>query len=280
MITIDQLIYDPATNEGAKVGAVIVDADGHQLQIESDGSINVNGSFSLAPGTEVKITDGTDDLAINADGSINATISATNLDTRDLVFATDKVDVTGSEVSLDSATLAALENINAVVTATDLDIRNLVFATDKVDATGSVVALDSTTLAALENINAVVTATDLDIRNLVFATDKVDATGSSVSISNKPIVNETNNAFKNSAVAISTTAAQLTPTPLSNRKSLLIQNLGSKEVYLGDSSVSSSNGVKLSAGANVELKYDASIALYARTASGSADVRILEAANA
>jgi hypothetical protein len=269
-LTIDQLIYDPAANEGAKVGAFIIDADGHQVDVNADGSLNVVGSFSIAPGTEIKITDGTDDLEINADGSVNAVVSATDLDIRDLDFASDSVDVSGSSVSISGS---------VAVTATDLDIRNLVFANDKVDVSNSVIALDSATLAALENINAVVTATDLDIRNLVFATDKVDASGSSVSVSNKPIVNETNNSIKNSAISATTTAAQLTPTPLSNRKSLIVQNLGNKEIYIGDSGVTSSNGVKISAGANAELKYDASVALYARTASGTADVRILEAAN-
>jgi hypothetical protein len=129
----------------------------------------------------VKVVDtlGVNQLVIEADGSINTNITGTDLDIRDLVFATDKVDVSGSEVSLDSATLAALENIT--VSATDLDIRDLAFATDKVDVSGSEVSLDATTLAALENIT--VSATDLDIRNLVFATDKVDVSGSEVSLS-------------------------------------------------------------------------------------------------
>jgi hypothetical protein len=110
---------------------------------------------------------------------VNVTaLTASDIDIRDLVFATDKVDVSGSEVSLDSATLAALENIT--VSATDLDIRDLAFATDKVDVSGSEVSLDSATLAALENIT--VSATDLDIRDLAFATDKVDVTGSEVSL--------------------------------------------------------------------------------------------------
>lgn len=131
----------------------------------------------------VKIADATvtsQQLKVEADGSINTntTITATDFDIRDLVFATDKVDVSGSEVSLDATTLAALENIT--VSATDLDIRDLAFATDKVDVTGSEVSLDATTLAALENIT--VSATDLDIRNLVFATDKVDASGSTVAL--------------------------------------------------------------------------------------------------
>jgi hypothetical protein len=49
-------------------------------------------------------------------------VSATNLDIRDLTFAADKADVSGSSVT---------------VTATNLDIRDLTFAADKVDTSGS-----------------------------------------------------------------------------------------------------------------------------------------------
>lgn len=109
-------------------------------------------------------------LDVNVVNAIAATISgtvpvtATDLDIRNLVFATDKVDVSGSEVSLDSATLAALENISAIVTATDLDIRDLAFATDKVDVTGSAVSITG---------SVVVTATDLDIRDLSHTQDSI-----------------------------------------------------------------------------------------------------------
>jgi len=143
-----------------------------------------------------RISDGTltsQLLTVNADGSLNITdnsgsltVDATNLDIRDLAFATDKVDVSGSSVT---------------VSSTDLDIRDLVFATDKVDVGGSVVALDAPTLAALESITVqngsgaaavniqdggnsiTVDASNLDIRDLVFATDKVDVSGSSVTVS-------------------------------------------------------------------------------------------------
>lgn len=69
----------------------------------------------------VAISDGTDVLAINADGSINVgntvTVQATDLDIRDLAFATDKVDVSGSSVT---------------VSATDLDIRDLTHVSDSI----------------------------------------------------------------------------------------------------------------------------------------------------
>lgn len=146
-------------------------------------------------------------LTVNANGSLN--VEAANLDIRDLTFAQDKVDASGSVVTLDSTTLAALESITVqnpggasavnvqdggnslTVDAVDLDIRNLVFATDKVDTTGSIIALDAPTLAALESITVqngagasavniqdggnslTVDAIDLDIRDLTHVSDSV-----------------------------------------------------------------------------------------------------------
>jgi hypothetical protein len=257
LINLDQLIYDPATNEGAKVGAIIVDSAGHQLNVNPDGSLNVTGSFNV-DGSTVEL--GATTLAALE----NITVNATDLDIRDLAFATDKVDVTGSVIALDSASLAALENITVNVSS-EVEIKN--DAGNPVPVSGTV-ELGATTLAALETIS--VTATDLDIRNLVFATDKVDASGSRIK--------DTNSVIANSAVSITTTAAQLTPSPLTGRTSMIVQNLGSKEIFIGSSSVTSSNGVRIAAGANAELKYNDSVALYARTASGTADVRIIEAA--
>lgn len=88
-----------------------------KLKVNADGSIDTNP----AVGSKIIITDGTDDLEINADGSINAIVTAVDLDVRDLAFATDKVDATGSDVT-------------ATVTATDLDIRDLVASTDSIQA--------------------------------------------------------------------------------------------------------------------------------------------------
>jgi hypothetical protein len=123
-----------------------------KLKVNADGSIDSN----IATGAKIIITDGTDDVEVNADGSVNAVVSATDLDIRDLGFATDSVDVSGSSVT---------------VSATDLDIRDLSESTDSVTAHQG----GSWTVTA--------TATDLDIRDLVFATDKVDVSGSSVTVS-------------------------------------------------------------------------------------------------
>jgi len=71
-----------------------------------------NPSISINDGGGTITVDGTVELGATTLAALEEiTVTATDLDIRDLVFATDKVDVTGSEVSLDAATLAALETI-------------------------------------------------------------------------------------------------------------------------------------------------------------------------
>lgn len=250
---------------------------------------------------DIKISDGTNTLAVNADGSVNIkdggssiTVDATDLDIRNLVFADDKVDVTGSTVELGATSLAALENIT--VSATDLDIRNLVFANDKVDVSGSTVDLGATTLAALENItvsatdfdirdlafatdkvdvsgsSVTVSATDLDIRNLVFATDKVDVSGSSVLTTP-----DAYDSWKASNQTVTTTASQIAATALSGRLNMIIQNLGSNDIYIGTTNaVTTATGTKIPKGSSMEMGFGAGASVYAIASSGTADVRVAE----
>lgn len=177
-----------------------VNADGSVNITDNGGSITVDGTVAVtatdldirnlsATQDNVAISDGTDTLAINADGSLNATVTATDLDIRDLNFATDSVEA--RQASHDNLNANAniqvgntdVSNANPVpvsdaggsltVDATDLDIRDLAFATDKVDVSGSSVSVTGT---------VDVSATNLDIRDLAFATDKVDVSGSSVTV--------------------------------------------------------------------------------------------------
>lgn len=100
----------------------------NKLLINADGSIDVNATFPA--GSKIIITDGTEDLAINADGSINAVVSATDLDIRDLSAAQDNVAISDGT---DTLAINADGSLNAIVTATDLDIRNLSSAQDSVE---------------------------------------------------------------------------------------------------------------------------------------------------
>lgn len=259
MISKEKLVFDPAAvSETDSIGAYLRASDGTLLTHTDVGgkkSLDVNVANTVA-------------------------VSATDLDIRDLAFATDKVDVTGSEVSLDAATLAALENIT--VSATDLDIRDLAFATDSVTAhQGGTWTIDSITNAVT------VSATDLDIRDLSFATDSVDVSGSEVSLDAATLaalenitVSTSHSSWLTSQNTVDTTAELVVAADLTNRKKVLIQNVsGNRTVYLGSSNaVTSADGIRLSPGSNIELELQAGVAIYAIANSAGADLRIAELA--
>ena len=100
----------------------------------SDYNSSLQVRTENAGDVEIKLVDGlvpAQKLTVNVDGSLNITdngasltVDASDLDIRNLAFADDKVDVSGSLIDIQ---------------ATDLDIRDLTFADDKVDASGSVV---------------------------------------------------------------------------------------------------------------------------------------------
>lgn len=287
MLNKEQLIFDPtaaSTAECDTVGSYVLDKDGNAIS-----STDVGGKQAL----DVNI----------AGGSLTTTV--------DLNFATDQVDASGSVIALDAATLAALEDINATVTATDLDIRDLAFATDKVDVTGSevslasgtTVALDAASLAALEDINATVTgtvaldaatltaleeitvtATDLDIRDLTAATDNVaisDGTDT-LAVNTDGSINTVTagcSAGASSATTVTNAATQLVASALTDRKTMTIQNRGSKGIYIGpNSSVTAATGLFVPKGASAEYCFGPGIDVHAITDSGTADVRIMELA--
>lgn len=217
-ITLDQLIFDPSNpDDGANVGATLRGADG-----------TVIGNVSDA----LKVDIG----------------SVTDLDIRNLTFADDKVDVSGSEVSLDAASLAALENITVTVDNASLEISN--------DAGNPIP----------------VSAVDFDIRDLDFAQDSVDVSGSEIK-------HDSYDSMKTSAESVSTTASQLAASPLPNRTKMLIQNLGNQDIWIGpDALVTDANGIKLPKGASAEFDFSATRNVYAITSSGSSDVRLMEMA--
>ena len=125
------------------VGAYLRDSTGALITSQTNGSqraldvgINVAG-VQIDPRSIRALTNA--DVVTAEQGTSPWVVSATNLDIRDLVFATDKVDVSGSTVELGATTLAALETITVlqgtspwVVSATDLDIRDLTHVSDSV----------------------------------------------------------------------------------------------------------------------------------------------------
>ena len=143
MFSKEKLVFDPAAAaETDNVGAYLRSADGTLLT-----HTDVGGKQSL----DVNVAN-------------TVTVQATDLDIRDLSSATDSVAAVQSgawEVSLDAATLAALETVTVeqgtspwVVSATDFDIRNLDAAQDNVAINGISAGGNALVINADGSINA------------------------------------------------------------------------------------------------------------------------------
>lgn len=136
--------------------------EGRQVLLSTDltGALRVAATISTAGlATEAKQDVGNTSLAsIDTKLTSPLTVQATNLDIRDLVFASDKVDASGSAVTVSSSALPT-----GAATAARQDTGNT-----------SLASIDSKLTSPLT-----VQATNLDIRDLVFASDKVDVSGSS-----------------------------------------------------------------------------------------------------
>lgn len=264
-----QLFFDStAPADGDTVGSKTLAADG--TAITATGSsldVNVTSAINVSvdhANDSIKIGDGTDFLAVNNDGSINVVATATDLDIRDLAFASDSV------------TAHQGGSWTVTATATDLDIRDLAFATDSVDVSGSSVSITGDVNVTQGTSPWVVSATNLDIRDLAFATDSVTAHqgGSWTVTANDAAL--ANTAIENTAKSVTTTSGALLASQLANRKYLYAQNLGNATGYIGKSGVTTANGIEMTKGVLAELRIGPAVSLHAVTASGTADFRLME----
>lgn len=220
----------------------------------------------------IKVEPGSAPIQIGDNGG-SLTVDAVNLDIRDLAFATDKVDASGSTVELGATSLAALESIT-VQNGSGAGAVNIQDGGNSitVDGTVAVSSVGGTVAVTQSTSPWVVSATDLDIRNLVFATDKVDVSGSSIfttpaAFGSWQVLNK----------AVTSTASQLDASPLAGRLYVEIQNLGTADMYIGQSNaVTAVTGLKIPKGSSQAIDLDAGAAIWALTSSGTSDVRFAE----
>ena len=83
--------------------------------------------------------------------------------------------------------------------------------------------------------------------------------------------------WKNTVEAPSGTAGELVSTPLSNRSSMLLQNTGNSDVFIGpDNTVTASNGIKIPKGSSAEFSFDTGADIWAITSGGTGEIRVSE----
>jgi len=259
------------TEEWLNVAAILTDSSGNELGTTGnplavdiqDASISVDLDHTE---DSVRLGDGTSfftSTTVGADLGLDVNIintslvvSATDLDIRDLSFATDSVDVSGSSVSITGDVNVTQGTSPWVVSATDLDIRDLSAATDSVaawthDGTGN--AITSSGGALDVNLQS----SDINLT--------VDDTA--------------NTACATSATSVDNTAGgtDLVGTDLANRKYMFIHNNGNQTVYIGESGVTAASGFPVEPCSRLELRAGASCDLHAISATAAAqDIRVLE----
>lgn len=185
-----------------------------------------------------------DALKVNISNASIA-VSATDLDIRDLVFATDKVDVSGSSVSISGT---------VTVSATDLDIRDLSAATDSVSAwtkDGSGNAINSTSNA----LNVYVTGSGaLTVNDAALA----------------------NTAISANTTTVGTSLISAISSILSSRKYAYFYNNGNKPMYLGTTGTTAADGFPMYPGMGYEFRAGASIDFKVISTAASQDLRHLQ----
>lgn len=166
-----------------------------------------------------------------------------------------------------------LSNASIAITATDLDIRDLLYTQDSVSAyiTNGTYSLDIDSNGYLTvNING-----EVDIRDLVYTSDSVTAhQGGSWAVTTDVLPNIEP---LSAAISVTDTAVALPTTPLTSRKRLQIQNVGSDPIEIGKSTITYGTGLVIPKGATETIEAGPSATFYGIAASGkTVAVRILE----
>lgn len=265
-----RLVFDVTdTNSIAdsdKVGAFLLDGSGNQLSSTDNAgkqSLDVNltgstGSITVtatdldirdltAATDSVRIGDGTDFLAVNADGSINVQAEFNS----PIKFRQDGLVV---EVIEDTVTPANNQPLPVKLTGATGDIN--ITAGDinvQLDHTGA--NFDSVRIGDGTELVAITQTNDMQV------VDRVNA------------------AILSSAQTVGTSAVQIAATSLANRKKLIVSNESNQAIYLGGSNaVLASDGFPVYPGEQFELPAGPALAVWAIGEKAGQAVRVFEAA--
>jgi hypothetical protein len=80
----------------------------------------------------------------------------------------------------------------------------------------------------------------------------------------------------NKSVTTAQLAMQVGGAPLANRRGVWIQNLGPAAIYIGKTGVSTATGLKVGAETSIFLQISEAQTVYAISAAGTQDVRVME----
>lgn len=250
-------IYDEDTahtsgDKGQMVLAVRSDAGGSLVSADGDYTpLSIDANGRLRVDAEVSVSTGSDKLEDSAhvSGDVGAYVLAVRQDTLSATAADG--DYTSFKV----------DSLGRLWTAAQVsgDV-----ADDAADSGNPMKVGSRAVSGALTAVSATGDRADLlsDLYRRVWVNDAPNVGGS------------------NAAVSVDTTVGgvALFASPLAGRKKVEIQNLGSKEIYIGFGTVSSSNGIRVAGGATYTTTLGPDLALKAIASTGTQDVRVLQLA--
>lgn len=242
-VTKNRLVFDPSATlvDQDLSGSYIVSAGGSLITHTSDGGkIRLDADLGIEYATGAAST-GTDRgaLILALDPSGN--------------FAPMKVNAAG-ELLVDVTITSGADK-----------------AEDSASASGDI---GSFVLAVRQDTLVSSVSTDGD-----YGAFKIDSVGALwVHVSQIPAQDAPNTARVHNTITVATTATAIPTTPLTARKTIMIQNVSSKKVYIGGATVTTSTGYELSPGSSREVAAGPGIAYYGIVSAGTADVRYEEIA--
>jgi hypothetical protein len=302
----DRIIFDPTDPTVSEdIGAYIRASDGTLITHTNVGGKDGLDVNIINPITVNSASDRAEDSA-HTSGDVGSYILAVRQDTltsstsADGDYASFKVDSVGSLYTRDTGVKASLDSVIKTDNGAFTDGASMGLAMFGVDAANTyqpfklnaagelLVAADVSVTTGSDKVedsahaNADVGTYILSVREDTL-TSSTSASGDYQSIKTDALGRMyTNDAHQSMLVtpkSVTTTASALVASSLANRKQILVQNISSKNVYLGTSAaVTDVNGFKLGAGMSIELDLAAAVALFAISVGAAADVRIIELA--
>ena len=98
----------------------------------------------------------------------------------------------------------------------------------------------------------------------------------SITKNSLPVGDWLTGSIQQTQVNVGTSPTALPTTAQTHRRLLVVYNNGSTTIYLGNSLVTTTNGLSLPTGSFISLSLDAKITLYGIVASGTEDARVFE----
>ncbi len=234
--------------------ALAADGDYSPFSLDSAGALRVSGSITASP-----TYDYAEDAAhVTAD--VGAYILSVRADARP----------SGANVGSDGDYASIFVNASGELWVKDADmlaeLQSITHAEDAAHSSGNVGVFS---LSVRDDVYAANGGAGTDADYQAFLTD---AAG-------RLWINESCNAsFASAAATVGTSEAALPASALALRKKVLIQNRGTKSIYVGPTGVTTSTGIEVGKGSTLELNVGPNIALFGISGTAGQNVRVFETA--